>query len=114
MKKIILTMVAAMALTFCPAEAKSNEGVRLDMDCNMQSLFTTLDLDESQMDAVEEIHNGFSDEMQSLATLSGPQLWHGIHQAVRNDARQMKQVLDDKQFKTYMFLLGTTLRNRYF
>ena len=115
MKKIVLTMAAAMAFTFCLAETKSyNTEVRLDMDCNMQSLFTTLDLDEDQMDAVEEIHNGFSDEMQSLATLRGPQLWHGIHQAVRNDARQMRQVLDEKQFKTYMLLLATTLHNRYF
>ena len=108
-------MVAAMAFTFCLAGTKSyNADVRLDMDCNMRSLFITLELNENQMDAVEAIHNNFSEEMQSLATLSGPQLRHGIHQAVRNDARQMRQVLDDKQFKTYMFLLATTLRNRYF
>ena len=108
-------MVAAMAFTFCLAETKSyNSDVRLDMDCNMRSLFITLELNEEQMDAVEEIHNDFSEEMQSLASLKGPQLWHGIHKAVRKDAEQMRRVLDDKQFKTYMFLLSTTLNNRFF
>ncbi|MBR6195921.1 MAG: hypothetical protein IKQ58_10680 [Prevotella sp.] len=82
------------------------------MNCSMYRLSIALDLDESQLDEVEEIQNSFSDEMQSLATLNGPRLRYGIHQAVRRDAQQMKQVLNDKQFNTYMHLLFTTLRNR--
>ena len=110
MKKIVLTMVAMMALTFSFAETKSDK--RFDMNCSMYRLSIALDLNDDQMDAVEAIQSSFSDEMQSLATLKGPRLRHGIHQAVRRDAQQMKQVLNDKQFNTYMHLLFTTLRNR--
>ena len=114
MKKIVLTVVAMMALTFSFAETKSNEvDKRFDMNCSMYRLSIALDLDESQLDEVEEIQNSFSDEMQSLATLKGPRLRYGIHQAVRRDAQQMKQVLNDKQFNTYMLILFTTLRNRH-
>ena len=113
MKKIVLTMVATMALTFTFAETKSNSmDSRFDMSCNMHRLSIALDLDEEQVEAVEAIQNNFSDEMQSLSTLRGPWLRHGIHQAVRNDAQQMKRVLNDKQFSTYMRLLTLTLRNR--
>jgi hypothetical protein len=31
---------------------------------------------------------------------------------VRKDAKQMQRVLNDKQFDTYMMLLGVTLRNK--
>ena len=114
MKKIVLTMIAMMAFMFCFAETKSNSvDPRFDMNCNMYRLSIALDLDEDQVDAVEAIQNSFSNEMQSLSTLKGPQLRFGIHQAVRRDAQQMRQVLNDKQFGTYMRLLGLTLRNRH-
>ena len=113
MKKIVLTMAAMMALTFSFAETKSNKvDPRFDMNCNMYRLSIALDLDDSQLDEVEAIQNSFSNEMQSLATLKGPRLRHGIHQAIRKDAEQMKRVLNDKQFNTYMLLLFSTLRNR--
>lgn len=113
MKKIVLTMVAAMAFTFSFAGTKSNNvDKRFDMNCDIYQLSAILDLDEKQMDEVEEIQENFSNEMLSISTLSGRQLRHGIHQAVRNDAQQMKQVLNDKQFYTYMRVLFATLRNR--
>ena len=114
MKKILLTVVAAMAFTFSFAGTKSNNvDKNFDMNCDIYRLAVILDLNEKQMDEVEEIQDNFSDEMQALASLTGRQLRHGIHQAVRKDAQQMKQVLNDKQFNTYMLILFTTLRNRH-
>ena len=110
MKKIVLTLVAAMAVTFSFAGTKSDK--RFDMSCDIYSLAVVLDLDESQMDAVEMIQENFSNEMLSISTLKGRQLRHGIHQAVRKDAEQMRQVLNDKQFNDYMRIVFTTLRNR--
>ena len=113
MKKVVLTMVAAMAFTFSFAGTKSNNvDKNFDMSCDIYQLAVVLDLDENQMDAVEEIQENFSNEMQSLATTKGPQLRHGIHQAVRKDAQQMKKVLNDKQFSAYMRILFATLHNR--
>lgn len=111
MKKIILTMVALMAVTF--SFAKSSADKRFDMNCDIYRLSVTLDLDEQQMDAVEEIHDKFSNEMQSLATVKGPMQRFAIRQAVRKDAEQMRQVLNDKQFYDYMRILTATLRNRH-
>lgn len=113
MKKILLTMVATMALTFCYAETKTNSAdKRFDMSCNMERLSTTLELDEWQEEEVEAIHNSFSNEMLSLATLKGPRLRHRIHQALQKDAWQMRRVLNDKQLNTYMRVMVATLRNR--
>lgn len=115
-------MVAMMAFTFSFAETKSNSieksfienaDTRFDMSCDMHRLSALLDLNEWQMEAVEAIQNCFNDEIQSLASVRGPQLRHLVHQAVRKDAQQMQRVLNDKQFSTYMLLLGTTLRNKH-
>ena len=114
MKKIVLTMIALMAVTFSFAETKSNDvDKRFDMTCNMHRLAVVLDLNEWQMEAVEVIQNNFNNEIQSLATVRGPQRRHMVHQVVRKDAQKMKQILNDKQFDTYMRLLVTTLRNKH-
>ena len=129
MKKVVLTMVAMMAFTFSSAETKSSEAetslensvvsyvnnhdTRFDINYDMRRLAVVLDLDEWQMEAVEVIQNNFNDKIRSLASVRGPQLMHLVHQAVRKDAHQMKRVLNDKQFDTYMALLVTTLKNRH-
>ena len=58
------------------------------------------------------IQDCFDDEVQDAATSRGLQRRHLVHQAVRKDAHQMRQVLNDEQFDTYMMLLGVTLRNK--
>jgi len=124
MKKIFLTMVAAMAFTFSFAEKKTNNVVNFDrsvenadmhfdMSCDMRRLSVLLDLNDWQTEAVGVIQNSFSNEIQSLASVRGPRLRHLVHQAVRKDAQRMQRVLNDKQFSTYMLLLGTTLRNKH-
>ncbi len=128
MKKIILTMVAAMAFTFSFAETNSfnvenhagfekaivsDAGTRFDMSCNMRRLSALLDLNDWQMEAVEVIHKNFNDRLQELSSVRGPKLRHKVHQAVRKDAEQMRSVLNDKQFDTYMSLLITTLHNKH-
>lgn len=129
MKKIVLTMIALMAFTFSFAETKNNStemsangfdksmeenvDARFDMSCDMHRLSALLDLNEWQMEAVEAIQNCFNNEILSLASIRGPWLRHRVHQAVEKDARQMKRVLNDKQFNTYMLLLTTTLRNKH-
>ena len=101
MKKVVLTLVAMMAMT--SGFAKSNESKRFDMSC---------DLDDEQMDAVEMIQDNFSNEMQSLASQKGFWQRANIHKAVRKDAEQMRKVLNDEQFNAYMRILMATLHNR--
>ena len=114
MKKIIVTLVAMMAVTFSFAETNSNNvDRRFDMSCNMDRLSEVLDLDEDQSEAVKTIHNNFNTELQSLASVRGPIQRHLVHQAVRKDAQKMKSVLNEKQFGLYMRIMLNTLRNRH-
>ncbi|MBQ6767608.1 MAG: hypothetical protein IJP46_02935 [Prevotella sp.] len=114
MKKIVLTMAAMMVFTFGSAETRmENTDTRFDMSCDMRRLSAVLDLNEWQMEAVEAIQNIFNDKIQQLQSVRGPQRRFFVHQAVRTDAHQMKRVLNDKQFDTYMRLLLTTLRNKH-
>ena len=115
MKKMVLTLVAMMAVTFSFAETKSNDvDTRFDMSCDMHRLSALLDLNEWQMEAVEAIYNGFTNEMASLASVKGPMQRFLVRQAFRKDAHEMKRVLNDKQFNTYMQIMASTYRNRRF
>ena len=129
MKKIILTLVAMMTMSFSYAETESfraennvenfminfmkNQDKRFDMSCDMRRLAVTLDLNDRQIEFVEAIHNTFCNEMSSLASVRGHQRRHLVHEAVRKDIYQMQRVLNDKQFDTYMTLLGATLKNKH-
>ena len=113
MKKMIVTLVAMMAVTFSFAETNSNNvDRRFDMSCNMDRLSEVLALDEDQAEAVETIHNNFNSELNSLASVRGPIQRHLVHQAVRKDAQKMKNVLNKEQFGLYMRIMLNTLRNR--
>lgn len=129
MKKLVLTMVALMTMSFSYAETNSfkaennvenflmgfmkNQDTRFDMSVDMRRLADKLDLTEDQMEVVEVIQDNFTDEMQSLASVRGPRQRHLVHQAVRKDIHQMQRILNDKQFSTYMMLLGATLQNKH-
>ena len=117
MKKIVLSVITVM--TFAMGYAETTESNRInrqpvnyDMSFDMHRLAAKLDLDANQMEAVQVIQDCFNDEVQDAATSRGLQRRHLIHQAVRKDAHQMRQVLNDEQFDTYMKLLGVTLRNK--
>lgn len=56
--------------------------------------------------------NSFNNDMRSLSAVSGPRLGFQIHQALKKDAYQMRRVLNEQQFNTYMRLLVLTLHNR--
>lgn len=113
MKKMIVTLVAMMAVTFSFAETNSNNvDRRFDMSCNMDRLSEVLALDEDQAEAVETIHDNFNNELKSLASVRGPIQRHMVHQTVRKDAQKMKNVLNKEQFGLYMRIMLNTLRNR--
>ena len=86
MKKLILTMVAMMTFTFGFA---GNESYRSEksvanyvMSFDMRRLAATLDLNDAQMESVEAILNCFNNDMQSAASVRGPQCRHLVHEAV--------------------------------
>ncbi len=117
MKKFVLTVVAMMTVAIGFAETENHRAAvrnaeNYDMTFDMRRLAVTLDLTFDQMEALEVIQSNFNEEMQSAATAWGPERRARVHKAVSKDVRQARYVLNDKQYNTYLMLLGTTLHNR--
>ena len=65
-----------------------------------------------QMEAVQDIHHQFCNEMMLASQAEGDERTSLVEQAVKKDVRYMHYVLDEKQYKKYLLLLNTTLLNR--
>ncbi len=116
MKKIVLTLVAMLTMTMANAENEDNNTVEAanayDMSVNMRKLAVALGLTLDQMEAVQDIHHQFCNEMMLAAQAEGDERTNMVEQAVKKDVRYMHYILDDKQYRKYLLLLNTTLYNR--
>jgi hypothetical protein len=116
MKKIVLMVVAMFTMTMSFAENENNNAVKsveaYDMTVNMRKLGVALDLTADQIEAVENIHSTFNAEMQLAALTDGADRQERVKKAVERDIKWMHYVLDQKQYRTYLTLLNTTLNNR--
>ena len=103
-----------MTMTFAEnEEAKSVQNVEAyDMSVNMRKLSVALGLTTDQMEAVENVHNYFAAEMELAAHADDADRKALVKKAVERDVKWMRYVLDQKQFRTYLLLLNTTLNNR--
>lgn len=117
MKKVLLTVVAVMTMTVSFAQprhfrhAEKAESYELNFD--QRRLAVKLGLTDYQMEAMEAIHNNYNDQVASAASARGFQRTAMLHNAVRKDMNDMRRILNDEQFKTYMLLIGTTLQNQH-
>ena len=116
MKKIVLMVVAMMTMTMGFAENENTTALKgieaYDMTVNIRKLAVTLGLTFDQMEAVEDIHHQFAQEMMMAATADSDERDTMVDQAVKKDVRYMHYVLNDKQYRTYLMLLNATLINR--
>jgi hypothetical protein len=116
MKKIVLMVVAMMMMTTSYAENENTSAVKgveaYDMTVNMRKLAVTLGLTFDQMEAVEDIHRQFSQEMMMASTADKDERETLVDQALKKDVRYMHYVLNDKQYHKYLMLLNATLHNR--
>jgi hypothetical protein len=117
MKKMVLVAVALMTLASGFAKTEKENAVqrleqKYDMTFDMRRLAVTLDLTYDQMEAIQTIQDNFNDEMKSAAGAHGFMRHIMVDKAIEKDVRNMRQVLNEKQYNTYMQLLGLTLRNK--
>ena len=116
MKKIVLMVVAMMMMTISYAENENTNAVKgveaYNMTVNMRKLAVTLSLTYDQMEAVEDIHRQFTQEMMMAATADKDERAALVDQAVKKDVRYMHYVLNDNQYRKYLMLLNATLQNR--
>ena len=116
MKKIVLMVVAIFTMTTSFAENENNNAVNnvqaYDMTVNMRKLAVTLGLTTDQVEAVQDIHTAFCNDMMLAANAPSDERKELVDQAVKKDARYMHYILNDKQYKKYLMLLNATLVNR--
>ena len=116
MKKIVLTLVAMMTITMANAENEEKNTVQAvnayDMTVNMRKLAVALGLTLDQMEAVQDIHHQFCNEMLLASQAESDEREKLVNQAVKKDVQYMRYILEDKQYRKYLLLLNTTLTNR--
>ena len=109
-------VVAMFAMTMAFAENENNSAVKsveaYDMTVNMRKLAVTLELNSDQMEAVQDIHTAFCNDMLLAAYAHADERKELVDQAVKKDVRYMHYILDEKQYKMYLTLLNATLTNR--
>ena len=116
MKRLFLVMIAVLSMTMTFAENEETKSVQNveadDMSVNMRKLSVALGLTTDQMEAVENVHNYFAAEMELAAHADDADRKAMVKKAVDRDIKWMRYVLDQKQYRTYLLLLNTTLNNR--
>lgn len=108
--------LAMLSMTMTFAENENTKNVNnveaYDMSVNMRKLSVALGLTTDQMEAVENIHNTFTAEMQMAAVSEESDRQERVKKAVDRDIKWMRYVLNDKQYRKYLTLLNATLNNR--
>ena len=114
---MILTMVAMLSMTMAFAEGENVNSVNnvavYDMSVNMEKLAEALSLNGDQREAVDNIYQTFAAEMMYAAQYySNDQRKDMVKKAINKNVAWMNYVLNDKQRRTYLMLLNTTINNR--
>ena len=95
-------VVAMFTMTMAFAENENNSTLNsaeaYDMTVNMRKLAVTLDLTTDQMEAVQDIHTAFCNEMMLAANAHSTERKALVDQAVKKDVRYMGFILDEKQY----------------
>ena len=113
---MILTMVAMLSMMNAFAEGEKAAEVSnmeaYEMNINMNKLSDALSLADDQKEAVENIHHTFAAELMFAAQYGKNDRKSMVKRAIDNDVKWMRYVLNDKQMRTYLTLLNTTINNR--
>ncbi len=114
---MILMVMAMLSMTMTSyAENENVENINsvenYDMTVNMRKLAVALDMTFDQMETVSDIHRTFCSEMMLAAHANKNDRAEIVNNAINKDLRYMRYVLNENQYRKYLLLLNTTLRNR--
>ena len=113
---MILTLVAMLSMTTAFAEGEMAMGTSnmeaYKLNINMDKLSEALNLADDQKEAVADIHHTFASELMFAAQYGASDRKKLVARALDNDVKWMRYVLNEKQFRTYLTLLNSTINNR--
>ena len=112
MKRLFLSVITVLGLsTACFAKDKVKIG-DWSMEKHLPQLVRYLDLNSKQYDNVENAIQLFSDKMLSAKYYKGKRQIKHLNEAVYGNLKLMKSTLNDVQYRKYLQLINTTLRNK--
>ncbi len=103
MKKIISALVVMFAMTMS-VNAQSN-----DTSMFFKRIGCYLELDKNQIETVEVSMDEFNESMESLSDQIGT--GKTVDNIIDRHKKQMKHILNDKQYKKYEKIFDLTVRN---
>ena len=116
MKKLVVLAVALLSMktTFAADENASatTATAAYNMNVNMGSLAEALSLNFDQVDAVADVHKNFTADMMNAAAAPAEERDNMVMKAINKDLNYMHTILSDSQYRGYLTLLNTTLKNR--
>ena len=112
MKKMILTMVAVVAMSVNAMASNSTNTNRDTNKGNLQAIENYLQLDAYQSNMTREAGITLQDALkEAMNQQDETQRKHEVKKAVTNHLRRMHTTLDDAQYKKYLKTLNVTLNN---
>lgn len=117
MKKLILMVAMLLATSFTAiADDTNSNSVSMveayDVNVNINSLVRYLGLSNDQIDSVESIQKVFTDCLKYAAVMEEGSRKNMIKNAIDYDLKNLRYVLDEKQYRKYVVILNVTLNNR--
>lgn len=117
---IIMILEIAMCVFAMSAKASTMDIKKSDvtteaymLSININSLGKYLELTQEQKEEVAIIENAFSDAMQEASLTEDKEVrQHMVENAVDINLKNLKVMLDGKQYHKYLKVLNATLNNR--
>ena len=108
MKKLVVLAVALLSMTTTFAADENASATAATAAYNMNALSLNID----QVEAVADVHKNFTAEMMNAAIAPAEEREAMVDKAVNKDLKYMHTILSEKQYRKYLMLLNTTLKNR--
>lgn len=116
MKKLMILAVALLSMTTTYAADENASATTAtaayNMNVHMSSLSDALSLNIDQAEAVADVHKNFTADMMNAAVAPADEREAMVTKAINKDLKYMHTILNDKQYRKYLMLLNTTLKNR--
>ena len=112
MKRLFLFVITVLCLsTVCFSQEKL-EITDWNMEMHLSDLARYLDLNSSQYHHVADAIDFFSDRMKSAKRSMGKRQIKYLNEAVYGNLKLMKSTLSQDQYKKYLRILNSQLRNK--
>ena len=112
MKRLFLSVITVLCLsTVCFSQEKL-EVTDWNMEMHLSDLARYLDLNSIQYEHVSDAIDFFSDKMKSAKYSMGERQIKYLNEAVYGNLKLMKSTLSQDQYKKYLRILNSQLRNK--